>query len=349
MTTSSTPPPLDDAGEAARGALGWLLGAPLQTVVTIVLGVVVLAVARWVIARGVRSVIDGGSTVRAKTRTLLLRTRVGSAADQSNPLAVARRVQRAETMGSVLRSVAALVVGILVLTALANIYGWQLGPLLASAGVAGVALGFGAQTLVKDFLSGLFMLIEDQYGVGDVVNLGEATGTVEAVGLRVTQVRSLDGTLWYVRNGEILRVGNMTQGWSRALVEVLVPPDMDVQQAADLLLRATREALEAEDLAADALGDPEVTTYESLSAESVMIRMLLKTVPAKQWAIQRAVRGRVRELFRSEGVDLALPRREVLVEREAQRPGDAGHDPQGADRQGAGRQGADRQGADRQG
>lgn len=327
ITRSLWPGSTADARDRTAEVLDWLAGAPLQTAVTLALGAVLLAVARWTISRGVRTVIDGGSTVRAKTRTLLLRTRVGAAADQSNPLAVARRVQRAETMGSVLRSVAALVVGILVVTALANIYGWDLGPVLASAGVAGVALGFGAQTLVKDFLAGLFMLIEDQYGVGDVVNLGEATGTVEAVNLRVTQVRSIDGTLWYVRNGEILRVGNMTQGWSRALVEVLVPPDMDVQRAADLLLRATRSVLADEAFASDALDEPVVTADESLSAESVMIRMTLKTAPAKQWAIQRAVRGRVRELFHEEGVGLALPRREVLVERGTPPGGTAGTTP----------------------
>ncbi len=111
-----------------------------------------------------------------------------------------------------------------------------------------MALGFGAQTLVKDFLSGIFMLVEDQYGVGDVVDLGEASGIVEAVGLRVTQVRDLQGTLWYVRNGEVLRVGNMTQGWSRAFVEVLVPPEQDVARAPEQLRGAAASLAEDEAL-----------------------------------------------------------------------------------------------------
>ncbi len=133
--------------------------------------------------------------MRRQAKRLLLKTPVRGALDSdSDPLAVARRVQRAETMGSVLRSTSALVIAIVVVTAIANINDWDLGPVLASAGVLGVALGFGAQTLVKDWLSGLFMLIEDQYGVGDVVNLGEASGVVEAIGLRVTQVRDLSGT-----------------------------------------------------------------------------------------------------------------------------------------------------------
>src|SRR5450756_2287537 len=164
------------------------------------------SIARWLVTRTVRSVVAGGSTVRRKARGLLVRT--GVAGGDSDPLVIARRVQRAETMGSVLRSTAALVIGIVVITILANINAWDLGPVLASAGVLGVALGFGAQTLVKDFLSGIFMLIEDQYGVGDVIDVGQATGMVEAIGLRVTQLRDLSGTLWYVRNGEGQRVGN---------------------------------------------------------------------------------------------------------------------------------------------
>lgn len=309
--TPSPSPSIETVVEGGNAVLDWLLGWPLQSLVAVLVGLVLLAVVRWAIGRAVRSVIDGGAKVRSHTRRLLMKTRVAPG-EESDPMAVARRVQRAETMGSVLRSVAGIVVTVLVVTALANINDWDLGPVLASAGVVGVALGFGAQTLVKDFLAGIFMLVEDQYGVGDVVDVGEATGTVEAVGLRVTQVRDLSGTLWYVRNGEILRVGNMTQGWSKALVEVMVPPDTDVERAAALLLRATQEV--AAERPAEVLGDPEVTSYESLSAESVTLRMLLKVAPAKQWAIQRDVRARVRELFAQEGVGLALPQ-QVMVER----------------------------------
>ena len=98
--------------------------------------------------------------------------------------------------------------------------GVNVAPIIASAGILGIALGFGAQSLVKDFLSGIFMIFEDQYGVGDVVDLGEAIGTVEAVSLRVTRLRDVNGTVWYVRNGEILRVGNMSQNWARTVLDV---------------------------------------------------------------------------------------------------------------------------------
>lgn len=309
--TTSLDEVVDQGAQRTNDVLEWLVGWPLQSLVAVLVGVVLLAVVRWAIARAVRSVIDGGAKVRSHTRRLLMKTRVVPG-EESDPMAVARRVQRAETMGSVLRSVAGIVVTVLVVTALANINDWDLGPVLASAGVVGVALGFGAQTLVKDFLAGIFMLVEDQYGVGDVIDVGEATGTVEAVGLRVTQIRDLSGTLWYVRNGEILRVGNMTQGWSKALVEVTVPPDADVARATSLVARAAADVAAARP--SDVLGTPDVTAFESLSAESVMLRMLLKVAPAKQWSIQRDVRARVRELFLSEGVGLALPR-QVLVER----------------------------------
>jgi moderate conductance mechanosensitive channel len=314
---------LAPAVEQTNVFLGWLMGWPFQSLIAVLVGLLLLAIIRWVIGRAVRSVIDGGARVRSHTRRLLMKTRVPVPGEDSDPLAVARRVQRAETMGSVLRSVAGIVVTVLVVTALANINDWDLGPVLASAGVVGVALGFGAQTLVKDFLAGIFMLVEDQYGVGDVVDVGEASGTVEAVGLRITQVRDLSGTLWYVRNGEILRVGNMTQGWSKARVEVMVPPDTDIDRATELILQAATEVASAH--GTEVLGEPEVTAYEALSAESVTLRMLLKVAPAKQWVIQREVRARLRTLFAAEGVGLALPR-QVMVERGgASRPPGAGH------------------------
>ncbi len=319
-TTGLSAPTAADVVEAPARWFDWLLGAPLQSVAAVLVGVVVLAIARWLITRAVRSVVEGGARVRRGARRLLMSTRVGSAVADSNALTVARRVQRAETMGSVLRSSAAFLVGIGVLTAIANINDWDLGPVLASAGVVGVALGFGAQTLVKDFLSGIFMLVEDQYGVGDVVDLGEASGTVEAVGLRVTQVRDLQGTLWYVRNGEVLRVGNKTQGWSRAIVEVRVGPDQDVARV-DAVLRAAATSLVGDETIGPLLLDePEVTSFEDLTGESIMLRAMVKTAPAKQWDVQRELRSRIRTALVREGVPLALPRREVLVEREAAAP-----------------------------
>lgn len=221
-------------------------------------------------------------------------------------------------MGSALSSGATFLVGALVIVIALGLLHVDVGPLLASAGVVGVALGFGAQTLVKDFLAGISMLAEDQFGVGDVVDVGEASGVVEQVGLRVTQIRSLNGTLWYVRNGEILRVGNMTQGWSRALVEVRVLSDQDVPRVRELLLQAAAEVAADPDLGPAILTDAEVAGIEDLTAEGVMLRLLVKTAPSRQWDVARELRARIRVILAREGIDLALPRREVLVERTPQ-------------------------------
>lgn len=303
------------AGEQAARWFDSVLGGPFWSAVTVVAGLLLLAIARWLVTRAARSLVAGRARVHGKARRLLTR---GSGRPGSDPMSVARQEQRSETMGSVLRSAAALVIAVVVITVIANLNDWNLGPVLASAGVAGVALGFGAQTLVKDFLAGLFMLIEDQYGVGDVVDLGPATGIVEAVGLRVTQVRDLSGTLWYVRNGEVLRVGNMTQGWSRAFVEVLVAPDADVARATELLAAAAADVAADPELAAHLLGDAEVTSDEDLDGESVRLRLMIKVAPAKQWVVQRAVRARIRERFAAGGIGLAVARRQVWQEGSAQ-------------------------------
>ena len=336
MTPIPVPTVPAEVTDSAVRWFDWIVGAPLQTLITIAVAVVALSIARWLVTRTVRSVVAGGSTVRRKARGLLVRT--GVAGGDSDPLVIARRVQRAETMGSVLRSTAALVIGIVVITIIANINAWDLGPVLASAGVLGVALGFGAQTLVKDFLSGIFMLIEDQYGVGDVIDVGQATGMVEAIGLRVTQLRDLSGTLWYVRNGEVQRVGNMTQGWSRARVEVLIAYDGDVERAKQVLQEAAEDIAADEDLGPHLLGDPEVTGFEDLSAESVRLRLMIKVAPAQQWVVQRALRGRIRERFAAAKIPLALPRREVVHEVVVER---AGPDERGVsgERDGSGEQG----------
>ena len=148
--------------------------------------------------------------------------RMGAALNLREDAGYTRRVQRAATMGTLLKSIVSGVVFTVIALMFISELGYDIAPLIASAGIIGVALGFGSQALVKDFLSGIFMIFEDQYGVGDVVDLGEASGTVEAVSLRVTRLRDVNGTVWYVRNGEILRVGNMSQNWARTVLDVTV-------------------------------------------------------------------------------------------------------------------------------
>ena len=210
-----------------------LIGKPLAIVGLLLL----MWVLRWILHRFVDRLVSRAEDGVLPDRMSRFGVR-GRAAAQATARDLAtqtRRVQRAKTMGDLLKSV---ITGLLIAvfgTMILSELGVNIAPIIASAGIIGIALGFGAQSLVKDFLSGVFMIFEDQYGVGDVVDIGEASGTVEAVSLRVTRLRDLDGTVWYVPNGEILRVGNMSQNWSRAVVDVSVGYGEDLVRVKEVL------------------------------------------------------------------------------------------------------------------
>jgi small conductance mechanosensitive channel len=219
-----------------------------------------------------------------------------------------RRSQRARTIGSVLRSGTTLMVYGVACTLVLGELGINLGPIIASAGILGLALGFGAQNLVKDFLSGMFMLVEDQYGVGDVIDLGEATGTVEAVGLRVTTLRDTKGTVWYVRNGEVVRVGNSSQGFSVAVVDLPVGHDADIPASTELASRtATELTADGSPLAADVLEPPQMLGVESISSDGVTLRITTKVHPGRQWAVQRALLAGIKAAFADAGIPPPTP------------------------------------------
>jgi small-conductance mechanosensitive channel len=189
--------------------------------------------------------------------------------------------------------------------------GMDVAPILASAGVLGLAIGFGAQNLVKDFLSGVMMMIEDQYGVGDAVDLGEAIGTVEAVGLRVTRVRDVDGTVWYVRNGEILRVGNQSQNWARTVLDISVSYTEDLARVREILTEVAHSLWEDEDYKDIVIEEPEVWGVQNLGPEAVIMRVTLKTAPMQQWSVAREMRERIKARFDQEGIHLPLPQRVI--------------------------------------
>lgn len=219
-----------------------------------------------------------------------------------------RRSQRARTIGSVLRSGTTLVVYGVACTLVLGELGINLGPIIASAGILGIALGFGAQNLVKDFLSGMFMMVEDQYGVGDVVDLGEASGTVEGVGLRVTTLRDIKGTVWYVRNGEVRRVGNSSQGYSVAVVDLPIGHDADIPVSTELAGRtATELTADGSDLADDVLDPPKVLGVESISSDGVTLRITTKVRAGRQWAVQRALLAGIKAAFAEAGIPPPSP------------------------------------------
>jgi small conductance mechanosensitive channel len=227
---------------------------------------------------------------------------------RSTGLLSKRRAQRARTIGSVLRSGTTFVVYGVACTLVLGELGINLGPIIASAGILGIALGFGAQNLVKDFISGMFMLVEDQYGVGDVVDLGSASGKVEAVGLRVTTLRDTKGTVWYVRNGEVLRVGNSSQDYSVAVVDLPIGHEADIPASTELASRtATELTADGSALAADVLEPPEVLGVESINTDGVTLRITAKVQAGRQWVVQRALLAGLKEAFADAGIPPPSP------------------------------------------
>ena len=218
-----------------------------------------------------------------------------------------RAEQRTRTVGSLLRYVATIAIyTVAILMALSEL-GLDIAPLIASAGIAGIALGFGAQSLVKDFLSGTFMLIEDQFGVGDVVDLGEASGTVERVTLRVTTVRGVDGTVWYVPNGQIVRVGNKSQRWARTVLDVEVAYDTDIEHASEVIKRVADEFWKERVHGATVIEEPELWGVQNVSPNVVVLRLAVKTRPGEQWAAGRALRARLKAALDEAGIVAPLP------------------------------------------
>ena len=208
--------------------------------------------------------------------------------------------------------------------------GAGLGPLIATAGIVGIALGFGAQSLVKDFLAGMFIIVEDQYGVGDIIDVGELSGTpvvgtVESVSLRATRLRSVNGTVWHVPNGTVARVGNMSQQWARALLDVSVAYGSDLELAQAEIKRVADELWGDPAWAGMVLEEPEVWGVEELAPDGVTIRLVVKTQPAEQFKVLRELRTRIKTALDSAGVEIPTAQRTVWVRRDPGTP-DPGED-----------------------
>jgi moderate conductance mechanosensitive channel len=285
-----------------------LLDRPLQITALVVIALVI----RYLLHKVIKRLVD--RSVEKEPRTSVLgsktaaRVVLGSAGVYSD-----RRVQRVQTIGSLAKSVSTAVIATVAVVMTLEILGYPIGPLLASAGIAGIALGFGAQNLVKDFLAGIAMLIEDQYGVGDVIDMGEAGGVVEAVSLRVTRLRAVDGTVWYVRNGEVMRIGNSSQDWARAVIDVGVAYDSDTAVVRRLLEEVSNE-LATEDVWSELiLEEPEVWGVEALNTDSVDIRLVVQTKPLEQWKVARELRERIKRRFDAEGIEIPFPQRTLWV------------------------------------
>lgn len=212
-----------------------------------------------------------------------------------------RRHQRAHALGSILRSAASVTIFAIAVAIGLGDLGVNLAPVLASAGVVGIAVGFGAQNLVRDFLAGIFMLMEDQYGVGDVINIGDATGTVEAVSLRTTRLRDINGVVWHIRNGALEKVGNESQGWARAVVDVPAPPELDLPDTRRIMEQAAATLWRERRWRKLMLEKPEVWGVQAITDTQVTMRVAAKTLPLRQYELGRELRERV-----VSAIDLAL-------------------------------------------
>ncbi|GAB2705305.1 mechanosensitive ion channel family protein [Kitasatospora kifunensis] len=294
------PTSASEVSDSTRQAASWLdtnwqswVEGAIRIVIIVVLALLLRAAVRKLISQFIHRMTrepQGDEESTSRLGGLLVNTE--------------RRQQRSAAIGSVLRSVASFTImgtaALMVLSAL----GMDLAPLLASAGVAGVAIGFGARNLVTDFLSGVFMIMEDQYGVGDEIDTGVATGTVLEVGLRVTKLRGANGEIWYIRNGEVKRIANMSQGWSTATVDVQVGYRERLDKVSDLILQ-TAEQFAKESPWDELLWDPvEVLGVESVAADTVVLRVQARTMPGKSVLVSRGLRQRLKDAFDEAGIKL---------------------------------------------
>src|SRR3954454_22714560 len=254
-----------------------LIVTPARILMILAIAYICMRIARRLIKRMVR----GLQGLRPHANTLV---HLDGATD---PVVSARRAQRASTIGALLDSVATFVIWVIAVLMVLGELNINIGPLIAGAGIVGIAFGFGAQNLVRDFLSGIFMLIEDQYGVGDIIDAGPATGTVENVGLRTTRIRDVNGVVWHIPNGQIQRIGNKSQQWSRALLDVDVSYDTDIEEAKKVI-KAVADGMWRDDTYAHkVLEEPEVWGVERLGSDGITIRLVLKTSPHDQLRVTR--------------------------------------------------------------
>jgi small conductance mechanosensitive channel len=294
-------------------ALDFLIGRPLAIIAIVSCAAIVARILRRGVKRALRTMQSGAvqerlGAVRRLTPDALLETREISL----------RAEQRIEALASVLGSVVTFVVWMIAAFMVMGQLGIELGPLLAGAGILGVAIGFGSQALVRDFLSGVFILIEDQFGVGDIVDIdGQTSGTVEAVSLRMTRLRGVDGTLWHVPNGEIRRVGNMSQHWSRALLDVQVAYDTEVDHAREVIGEVARRLWKSDSAI---LEEPEVWGVEALGAHGMTIRLVVKTTPSEQYRISRELREALKAAFDEAGIVIPFPQQTVWHRADPRQP-----------------------------
>ncbi len=289
---------------------------PLIDIVVIVIAAFII---RWLILVILRRAIDRVVSGVKKTHNVEETQELASA-----PLRAARIVQRTRTLGTVINSVLTVVVFGSAFVLILTVMNVPVLGILGAAGVVAAGLAFGAQNLVKDILNGMFMVFEDQFGIGDIVDLGVASGTVENVGVRITSIRDVNGTLWHVRNGEILRVGNKSQGWARVIIDLPVPYRANIDEVKDVVLSTAKMLGSDPEWRRKIIENPEIWGVESITAEALVVRLVVKTRSADQWAVARELRLRIKLALDELGVSVPSLNRMILDQHHSASPSATG-------------------------
>lgn len=281
----------------------WVVAKPITLLVVVIAAAVIARLVRWSITRSMKRLMVTGEANSKRRKGLRRRTSnvLLSSGDSS-----LRMQARFGTLNDVFRSIGTALVWLVAIVVAFDVIGVSLGPIIATAGIAGVALGFGTQTMVRDFISGFFIVAEDQFGVGDTIDLGNgAKGIVERVTLRSTHLRDSEGTVWHVSNGQITRVANKSQEWARALIDVVLPYNADID-AVSAVMQEVADSLQTDPKwGADILERAELWGIQEFDADGVHVRLVIKTKPAAQFAVLRELRSRLKTTFDERSIDFA--------------------------------------------
>lgn len=303
-------------------AAEWFIAKPLSILLVIVVAAVVAMFVRWLVSRSMNRLLLVGSP-KKHGRKGKFRRRTSEVLLASGDSSV-RTDARLETLTAVFRSIGTALVWFVALFFVLEILGISLGPLLATAGIVGVALGFGTQTMVRDFISGFFIVAEDQFGVGDTIDVGGgAKGVVERVTLRATHIRDAEGTMWHVANGQIVKVANKSQEWARALIDVVLPYDADISAVSDVM-QEVADAIQNDPAWSDKIMErAEIWGIQEFDSDGVHVRMVIKTEPAAQFGVLRELRAQLKTTFDQRSIPFAYagsPTQVILTETPPTKP-----------------------------
>jgi len=295
--------------------IGWGVARPLKVVLILLAAVVMNRLLKNTIEGVVNRLVESRSEKESAAESDALVARVGRRARKLTGIheRAERSRQRARTLGGLFRTTTTVAVYVLALLLALGEIGFDLGPLIAGAGIVGFAIGFGAQSMVSDIIAGIFILVEDQYAEGDWVDLGDASGTVEAVNLRTTVLRDLAGSQWTVPNGEIRRVCNFSQDFGKTVLDVDVAYDTDIDLAASVIKEVADELWRENLESATIIEEPQIAGVQNFGADSITIRLVVKTEAGEQWATGRQIRARLKKAFDANGIEIPFPQRTVWV------------------------------------